>query len=153
VIIDTSALIAILRDEPEAMSCARAIEAAAVRRVSAASFLEAAIVIDGSREPVASRRLDDLFREAQLIIEPVSEAQARIARDAYRDFGKGSGHPAGLNFGDCFAYALARATGEPLLFKGNDFAQTDITPALVTGQTSAPREGAEQRKEGSTRVR
>jgi ribonuclease VapC len=129
-IIDTSALIAILRDEPEAMTCARAIEAASHRRISAANFVESAIVIDGSRDPIASRRFDDLVREARLVVEPVTEAQARIAREAYRDFGRGSGHPARLNFGDCFAYALARITGEPLLFKGNDFARTDITSAL-----------------------
>ena len=115
-IVDTSALIAILRDEPEAPACAKAIEAA--------------IVIDASRDPVASRRFEDLVREAQLVVEPVTEAHARIAREAYRDFGKGSGHPARLNFGDCFAYALARATGEPLVFKGDDFAHTDIAPAL-----------------------
>jgi ribonuclease VapC len=126
-IIDTSALIAILRDEPEAIAFARAIEAAIARRISAANFLEAAIVIDLSKDPIASRRFDDLVREACLTIEPVTEAQARIARDAYRDFGKGSGHPAQLNFGDCFAYALARVTGEPLLFKGRDFAYTDVT--------------------------
>jgi ribonuclease VapC len=129
-IIDTSALIAILRDEPEAMTFARAIEAASHRRISAANFVESAIVIDGSRDPIASRRFDDLVREARLVVEPVTEAQARIAREAYRDFGRGSGHPARLNFGDCFAYALARATGEPLLFKGDDFARTDITSAL-----------------------
>ena len=129
-ILDTSALIAILRDEPEAAACARAIEAASHRRISAANFVEAAIVIDGSRDPVASRRFDDFVEEADLIIEPVSEAQARIAREAYRDFGRGSGHPARLNFGDCFAYALARAKGEPLLFKGGDFTHTDIAPAL-----------------------
>jgi len=128
-IIDTSALIAILRDEPEAVACARAIEAAVSRRISAANFVETAIVIDGSRDPIASRRFDDLVREAQLVIEPVTEAQARIAREAYRDFGRGSGHPAKLNFGDCFAYALAKSSGEPLLFKGNDFPQTDITVA------------------------
>ena len=129
-IVDTSALIAILRDEPEAPACAKAIEASSRRRISAANFVEAAIVIDASRDPVASRRFEDLVREAQLVVEPVTEAHARIAREAYRDFGKGSGHPARLNFGDCFAYALARATGEPLLFKGGDFAHTDITPAL-----------------------
>ena len=72
--------------------------------------------------------IDELVREAHLTVEPVTEAQARIARDAYRDFGKGSGHPAQLNFGDCFAYALAKTTGEPLLFKGDDFTHTDITP-------------------------
>ena len=133
-IIDTSALIAILRDEPEAADCAGAIEAAAQRHISAANFLEAAIVIDGSRDPFASRRFDDLVREAQLVVEPVTEAQARIAREAYRDFGRGSGHPARLNFGDCFAYALARSMREPLLFKGDDFAHTDITPALGQGR-------------------
>jgi ribonuclease VapC len=130
VIVDTSALIAILRDEPEAPACAKAIEDASRRRISAANFVEAAIVIDASRDPVASRRFEDLLREAQLVVEPVTEAQARIAREAYRDFGKGSGHSARLNFGDCFAYALARATGEPLLFKGDDFSHTDIAPAL-----------------------
>lgn len=130
-IIDTSALIAILRNEPEAVSYAMAMESAARRRISAANFVEAAIVIDGSRDPIASRRFDDLCREAQLIIEPVTEAQARIAREAFRDFGRGSGHPAGLNFGDCFAYALAKETGDPLLFKGYDFTHTDITPALA----------------------
>ncbi len=128
-IIDTSALIAILRDEPEAIACARAIDAADSCRVSAANFVEAAIVIDVSRDPVASRSFDNLVREAALIIEPVTEAQARIAREAYRDFGRGSGHPAKLNFGDCFAYALAKVMGEPLLFKGDDFAHTDVTAA------------------------
>ena len=129
-IVDTSALLAILRDEPEAEAFARAIEAAHQRRISAANFLEGAIVVDGSHDPIASRRFDDFMRDAQLAIEPVTEAQARIAREAYRDFGRGSGHPARLNFGDCFAYALARAAGEPLLFKGSDFARTDIAPAL-----------------------
>lgn len=128
-IIDTSALLAILRDEPEARPCAEAIERAATRRISAATFLEAAIVIDASRDPIASRRLDDLLTAAGIVIEPVTEAQARIGREAYRDFGKGSGHPAQLNSGDCFAYALARVTGEPLLFKGSDFTHTDVTPA------------------------
>jgi ribonuclease VapC len=129
-IVDTSALIAILRYEPDAKIYADAIERATSRRISAANFLETAIVIDGSREPIASRRFDDLCLEAQLIIEPVTEAQARIAREAYRDFGRGSGHRASLNFGDCFAYALAKATGEQLLFKGGDFAHTDIRVAV-----------------------
>ncbi len=129
-IVDTSALIAILRAEPEAARIAQALADAAHARLSAANFVEAAAVIDGSRDPVASRRYDDLLREARLIIEPVTEAQARLARYAYRDFGKGSGHPARLNFGDCFAYALAKDTNEPLLFKGTDFAATDVEPAL-----------------------
>jgi ribonuclease VapC len=131
VIIDASAIIAILRNEPEAGSCANAIAGTTSRRVSAVNYVEAAVVIDGSRDPVASRRFDDLFREAQLVVEPVTESQARTAREAYRDFGKGSGHPAGLNFGDCFAYALAKATGEPILFKGDDFRRTDLTSALA----------------------
>jgi len=130
VIIDTSALIAILRAEPDAGEMARAIERAQIRRISAASWLETAVVIDASRDPVASRRFDELVQTAELQVEPVTGDQARIARDAYRDFGKGSGHKAGLNFGDCFAYALAKSTGEDLLFKGNDFGHTDITSAL-----------------------
>jgi ribonuclease VapC len=129
-IIDASALIAILRDEPEASACAQAIDDASRRRLSAANYVEAAIVIDASRDPIASRRLDELLRAADIVIEPVTEAQARLARDAYRDFGRGSGHPANLNFGDCFAYALAKATGEPLLFKGSDFRHTDIAASL-----------------------
>jgi ribonuclease VapC len=130
-IIDASAIIAILREEPEARSCAEAIASASSRRISAVNYVEAAVVIDGSRNPIASRRFDELFREAQLIVEPVTEDQARIAREAYRDFGKGSGHPAGLNFGDCFAYALAKASGEPTLFKGEDFKHTDLSPVLT----------------------
>jgi ribonuclease VapC len=132
VIVDTSGLLAILRDEREAPACALAIEQAAVRRMSAANFLEAAIIIDLSRSPIASRQFDDLLNAAGMTIEPVTEEQARLGRAAYRDFGKGSGHPAQLNFGDCFAYALARATGEPLLFKGRDFTHTDVTPAMTT---------------------
>jgi ribonuclease VapC len=131
VIIDTSALVAILRDEPDGIACAQAIAKASVRRLSAASYVEAAAVIDGSRDPIASRRLDDLLHEARVEIIPVTEAQARLAREAYRDFGKGSGHPAQLNFGDCFAYALARESREPLLFIGEDFGRTDVEPAIA----------------------
>ena len=130
-IVDTSALIAVLRDEADAMAYARAIADAAIRRISAATFVETAAVIDASRDPIASRRFDDLLREAQFEIEPVTEAQARIAREAYRDFGRGSGHRARLNFGDCFAYALAKAMNEPLLSKGDDFTRTDLTSALA----------------------
>ena len=137
-IIDTSALIAILRAEQDASQIAQAIERAQSRRISAANYLEAAVVIDGSRDPIASRRFDELVQTAELRIEPVTHDQARIARDAYRDFGKGSGHKAGLNFGDCFAYALAKSTGEALLFKGDDFIHTDITPALPAEPDSDP---------------
>ena len=128
-IVDTSALVAILRDEPEARRFAIALANSQQRRMSAANFLEAAIVIDGSRDPVASRLFDDLLRESRIHIEVVTEEQARIAREAYRDFGRGSGHVAVLNFGDCFAYALARTSGEPLLFKGRDFIRTGIPVA------------------------
>jgi ribonuclease VapC len=124
--VDTSALIAILRGEPEARAFAIAIANADHRRLSAANYLEAAIVIDGSRDPIASRRFDDLLREAAIGIEPVTAEQAKVAREAYRDFGRGTGHAARLNFGDCFAYALAKTTGEPLLFKGDDFLHAGI---------------------------
>jgi len=133
VIVDTSALIAILFDEPDAASFSQSIYGARQRRISAASFFEAAIVVDRARSPVPSRRLDDLVRETGMLIEPVTEKHTRIAREAYRDYGRDSGHPARLNFGDCFAYALARATAEPLLFKGNDFVHTDVEPALNQG--------------------
>lgn len=131
-ILDTSALIAILRDEPDAASYATAIANATVRRISAVNYVECAAVMDASRDPIASRRFGDLLREAGVVIESLTEAQAKIAREAYRDFGRGSGHRARLNFGDCFAYALAKALGEPLLFKGEDFTHTDVTPALTT---------------------
>lgn len=125
-IIDTSAIVAILRSEPEAESFAQSIEADRTRRVSAVNYVEAAAVMDGSHDAIVSRRFDEFCREARLVIEPVTAAQARIAREAYRDFGKGSGHPAGLNLGDCFAYALAKEMNEPILFKGEGFGKTDL---------------------------
>jgi ribonuclease VapC len=128
VILDTSAVIAILRAEPEASAMAEAMSSAGARGISAVSYVEAAVVIDSSHDPIASRRFDDFFREAEIVVEPVTFRQAKIAREAYRDFGKGR-HRAGLNFGDCFSYALAKATGKPLLFKGNDFSHTDVEPA------------------------
>jgi ribonuclease VapC len=131
VILDSSAVIAVLRAEPEAPAMAQAIDRAEACGISAVSYVEAAIVIDSSRDPIASRRFDDFFREAGIVIEPVTAAQAQIAREAYRDFGKGR-HKAGLNFGDCFAYALAKVAGEPLLFKGDDFCYMDIEVAEGT---------------------
>jgi ribonuclease VapC len=131
VILDTSALIAILRDEPEAATFAAAIELAEAKRLSAASYVEVAAVIDRADDPVVSRRLDELLTVADIQVEAVTAHQARIARDALRDFGKGSGHRARLNFGDCFSYALAKATGEPLLFKGADFIHTDVMSAIT----------------------
>ena len=130
-IIDTSALIAILRAEPDAAAMAEAIEQASSRRISAANWLETAVVIDASRDPVASRRFDELVQTAELHIEPVTSEHARIARDAYRDFGKGSGHQASLNFGDCFAYEVAKEHGCRLLYVGEDFSRTDIEGALT----------------------
>jgi len=130
-ILDTSVVIAILRAEPEAPAFANAIQAASHRRMSALNYVEATAVIDASRDPIATRRFDDLIEEAQVVIESVTEAQARVARQAYNDFGKGSGHPAKLNFGDCFAYALAKVKREPLLFKGDDFSHTDVTVAIT----------------------
>jgi ribonuclease VapC len=129
-IIDTSAVATILLDEPDAPAFATAIEDADQRCMSAATYLESGIVLDGKRNPALSRRLDEFLAEASILIEPVTEHQARIAREAYRDFGKGSGHPAQLNFGDCFAYALAKDKAEPLLFKGTDFAHTDVRRAI-----------------------
>src|SRR5699024_5610355 len=94
--------------------------------MSTATYLETGIVIDKARDAVLSRRLDELFVIVDVELAPVTPEQARIARAAYRDFGKGSGHPAGLDFGDWVSYALAIANGEPLLSKGNDFALTDV---------------------------
>jgi ribonuclease VapC len=125
VILDSSAVVAILRAEPEAAAMAQAVVRADECAISAVSYVEAAIVIDGSRDPIASRRFDDFFRESEVVVESVTPWQAEIARQAYRDFGKGR-HRAGLNFGDCFAYALAKEKGEALLFKGDDFCHTDI---------------------------
>jgi ribonuclease VapC len=108
---------------------AKAIENANERRMSAAGYLEAALVIDNRGDAVAQREFDRFFQRTGITIEPVTFEQARIAREAYRDFGKGR-HRAGLNFGDCLAYALARTFDQPLLYKGRDFSHTDIESAL-----------------------
>ncbi|HWG73356.1 MAG TPA: type II toxin-antitoxin system VapC family toxin [Acidimicrobiales bacterium] len=130
VIIDTSAIIAILRAEPDADRYVDAVARATGLRLSAGTYLETAIVVDANHDPVLSGRFDDLVTATGAKVEPVTPEHAEIARRAYRDFGRGSGHPAGLNFGDCFAYALARATGSPLLYKGDDFSRTDVISAL-----------------------
>ena len=129
-IVDTSAIIAILTAEGDAAIYADAIANADVRRLSAASYLECGIVLDNQGDPVVSRSLDELLDEAKVVIEPVTEHHARLARHAYADFGKGSGHRAGLNFGDCLSYALSLAAREPLLWKGDDFGHTGIPSAL-----------------------
>jgi ribonuclease VapC len=126
-VLDTSAVLAMLFVEPEAEAFARAVARAEYRRISAANLLEAGIVADHQADARAGRQLDALVARIELSTEPVTAEHVRIARQAYLDFGKGN-HPAGLNFGDCFAYALAKTTGEPLLFKGEDFGQTDIRP-------------------------
>jgi ribonuclease VapC len=124
-ICDSSAIVAILRAEPDAPEFAGAIEDAAVRRISAVSYVEAVVVIDSGKDAIASRRFDDFLRASRITVETVTLRQAEIARQAYRDFGKGR-HKAGLNFGDCFSYALAKEMDEPLLFKGTDFRYTDV---------------------------
>jgi ribonuclease VapC len=126
VIVDTSAIMAMFKREPEAAAFASLIEEAPIARISAGTYVELAAVIDRSLDAVASSALDPFLGESRIQIEPFTQGQARIARVAYQRFGKGSGHPARLNMGDCFAYALARDLGEPLLFKGGDFALTDI---------------------------
>ena len=128
-IVDTSALIAILKDEPEAPAFADALQQAEHCHMSAVSYVESAVVTDSNANPVLSRRLDDLVRGVPIHVESVTREQAEIARSAYRDFGKGR-HRAGLNLGDCFAYALAKEFNESLLFKGRDFYFTDIEPAI-----------------------
>ena len=126
IVVDSSALMAIALREPSIEAIERILRPIQDPLVSAATWLETSIVIDGRREPSLSRRWDDLSQQLQLLVVDVTERQARIARDAYRDFGKGSGHPVGLNFGDCFAYALARERRLPLLAVGDDFRHTDI---------------------------
>lgn len=128
-ILDSSAVIAILRREPESAQFRQTMEEADSRRISAVNYVEAAVVADARRNPVDSRLFDEFFHEGEITIEPVTEPQARLARAAYRDFGKGSGHPARLNFGDCFAYALAKDLREPLLCKGSGFSRTDVKRA------------------------
>jgi ribonuclease VapC len=129
VILDTSPLIAILAGEPDAELYIQAISRAPRCRISAGNFIELSIVVESQFAAEVLRQCDALFRRVGIVIEPVTVEHAHLARQAFHDFGKGR-HPAGLNFGDCFAYALAKHTGEPLLFKGNDFRQTDIVSAL-----------------------
>jgi ribonuclease VapC len=129
-IIDLSAIVAILKREPGWKDFAKALDAAETNSISAPSFFEVSIVVDCWKSPVLSRELDELFERFKIAIEPFTAEQARIARQAYRDFGKGSGHRANLNFGDCFSYALARDKREPILFKGDDFVHTDLRAAI-----------------------
>jgi ribonuclease VapC len=129
-IVDSSAIIAVLKKEPDWRALSKALDTAPISRVSAASYFESAIVVDGWKNPILSVQLDELIERFNIVIEPVTPEQARIARAAYRDYGRGSGHRANLNFGDCFSYALARAKREPILFKGDVFIHTDLRPAV-----------------------
>lgn len=132
-IVDSSAIVAMLRGEPEAEAMVSAIAKVGGAAMSAATYLETAIVIDGERNPVNSAHLDSLIAKLEIEIAPFTGMQAKIARQAYRDFGKGSGHRAQLNFGDCFTYALARDTGLSLLYKGNDFAHAGLKRLVEIG--------------------
>jgi ribonuclease VapC len=130
-VIDTSALIAILADEPERRRFNKAIEDAPSRALSVASFVEVSMVVESRYGAEGIRDLDRFLERAGIELEPVDVPQARAARDAFSRFGRGR-HAAALNYGDCFAYALATLRGEPLLFKGDDFARPEVAPA-VTG--------------------
>lgn len=127
-VIDTSALVAILEDEPERRGFIEQIEAADTRLLSAANFVETGIVIEARHGAEGEKLLDLFIERAGIEIAAVDIEQAREARLAYSRYGKGR-HAARLNFGDCFAYALAITSGEPLLFKGTDFSSTDVVPA------------------------
>jgi ribonuclease VapC len=132
-IVDTSALVAIALDEPERLKFQELIVDSTTARLSAANLVELFIVVDRHANRSVSDRIDTLLGALALVIEPVTAEQARIAREAYRLFGRGNGHPARLNYGDCFAYALAKALSEPLLFKGDDFIHTDVAAAAIRG--------------------
>jgi ribonuclease VapC len=127
-VIDTSALLAILFDEPERRSFSEAIEAAERRMTSAATLVETSMILESRHGADGVRELDRLLAVANIEVIAVDQEQALLAREAFRAYGKGR-HPAGLNFGDCFAYALAMTLTEPLLFKGADFAATDVPRA------------------------
>jgi ribonuclease VapC len=129
-IVDSSAIVAILMREPERARFLDVIDQADGGVLSAATYVEVSIVVDRTAEPTLAAALDGFLMDLSLTIEPVTASQALIARQAYRDFGRGSGHPARLNFGDCLSYALAKEKREPLLFKGNDFVHTDIQAAI-----------------------
>lgn len=128
-IVDSSALLAVIMNEPDEPRVAAAMIDASALRMSAANWVEAALVVDSRRNPRAKARFEDLIRELCVEVVPVTVEAAYRSRAAHADYGRGN-HPAKLNFGDCFAYALAKLSGEPLLFIGNDFAQTDVEPAL-----------------------
>jgi ribonuclease VapC len=136
-VIDTSAVIAILRNEPERRRFNQAIDADDTRLMSTASFVEASIVMQARHGDEGVRDLDLFLARAEIELAPVDGNQAHLARQAFRIYGKGR-HPAALNFGDCFTYALAKTTGEALLFKGNDFTYTDLVGVASTSGSTGP---------------
>ena len=127
-VIDTSAILAWLKEEPERSRIVAALEAHSARRVSTVSLLEAQIVVRAREHPALLEKLDRFLDEIEVQVMPFDETQARMAADAFQRYGKGQGHPAQLNMGDCAVYALAKSVNEPVLFVGNDFAQTDVEP-------------------------
>ena len=129
-IVDSSALIAILKMEADWQFFAQQLSLGDHCTMSAATYVEVGLVVDSLKIAELSQQVDELIEESGIVIEPVTAEQARIARQAYRDYGKGSGHRARLNFGDCFSYALARVKREPILFKGDGFQHTDLRSAL-----------------------
>jgi len=129
-VVDTSALLAVILDEPESRRFRELIAEASMLKVSAVSVLEASLVLEGRLHAEASRELDLLLRDTGFEVAPFDEQQVRLARRAWRRYGKGN-HPAALNLGDCASYALSKVTGEPLLFKGDDFSQTDVVSVLA----------------------
>jgi ribonuclease VapC len=130
VIVDSSAVVAMIYGEDRADEIFALLQSQPGASLSAASYVEAGIVVDASGQISAAREFDDLLAALGVVIRPVTDRQARIARDAYRGYGRGSGHRARLNFGDCFSYALAIDRAEPLLFVGDDFTHTDVRAAL-----------------------
>ena len=129
-IVDTSAIVAIVRREPGWEVLSEALKSDPAPRMSAATLVELYAVVDSRTSPGNERRLDTLLAAYGIVIEPFTPDQAKLARAAYRDFGRGSGHPAKLNMGDCFAYALAAERRDTLLFVGDDFGHTDLVSAL-----------------------
>jgi ribonuclease VapC len=130
VIVDSSVLIAVHEGEPDARRWLDLMVEATSCKISAGTLLETCIVLDARQPLRTSRRLDRLLADLRLVVVSVDLEQVRVARAAYRDYGRGSGHPAQLNLGDCFAYALTATTGEPLLYKGDDFSHTDVRSVL-----------------------
>ena len=140
-VVDTSALLAILQDEPEREACAEAIASAPSRCASAATLVEASMVMESRYGAVGIQDLDLLIETAHIEIVAVDRQQAHVARRAFRDFGRGR-HSAGLNYGDCFSYALAHVRGERLLAKGDDFTKTDLPMVPLHGTSAATPSGS-----------